>query len=154
MEHQSSMWSGRGTTMMPYSSNLVHLTLPTLVPCIWKGCSPQLNGPGSWCDIHSVHWDHTILDKVVSEVLEQLARQYGLQSVLEAILCKSWGLGTIDIFPFLALVPDHYFNAGPVGLMCLRIECKIYSLGYGICWPWQLVDVRSWGCMVDFRITW
>ena len=57
-----------------------------------------------------MHWDHIILDKVVSEVLEQLARQCGLQSVLEAILCKSWGLGTIDIFPFLALVPDHYFQ--------------------------------------------
>ena len=67
-----------------------------------------------------MHWDYIILDKVVSEVLGQLTRQGGLQTVGEATPYKSWGLGPIDIFFFLLCSSITIFNAELIGLTFLR----------------------------------
>ena len=52
-------------------------------PCILylNGCNSQLNGSRSYCDNRDRHSDHTILEKVTSKILGELAQQGGLQSV-------------------------------------------------------------------------
>ena len=110
MECQSSMWSSRETTVMPCSSKFSAPNLTNPCTLYLKGVQSSVGWPGIPVWYSQCASGHNILDKVVSEVLEQLARQCGLQSVCEVILCRLRGLGPISISPFLALVPDHYFQ--------------------------------------------